>query len=520
MKKLFTFLCLLMLTLSSAWAQEKSALMQEAEALAADADAVAVGKLIAAIDYATTNADESQLQDAVDQFKADNADQEKDETAKVAVDWTKWAGANGFATWAAPQVTTYDGRTTYVVENYNGGSGSVVGEDYYGKEYMVGSNDGETLSDIVFQYDSEAQTLAQVTAYIAENADKTELQMWGRWTNVTLTAGEPAVLEPITVPSDLVTETYRLTAYDTYFDEDVSRDVEVGFYGTNEVYFKGLSEYTDDDNWVVGTIDSDGEVTIPETFIGANSSLFGGDNIFFPATTFTYDAETETFVCPTCFTTFDKDGNDWDELENVVLTKQTEREATPADPSIDVFALYDYIKESDTELQFRTYPLVELSIPVVDTEGNPMLTDKLSYVLYIIDASDVQQTLTITQDLYSEIPADMTEIPYNFDDDWDINVGGNPFYLNQDPNEIVTWKKIGVQSIYRGMDIEHRSEIVWYDIQAYIAEMQAELERVTGIDDILADSSRDRIVYDLQGRRVATPTKGLYIINGKKVMLK
>ena len=27
-------------------------------------------------------------------------------------------------------------------------------------------------------------------------------------------------------------------------------------------------------------------------------------------------------------------------------------------------------------------------------------------------------------------------------------------------------------------------------------------------------------VYDLQGRRVAQPTKGLYIVNGKKVVIK
>ncbi len=30
----------------------------------------------------------------------------------------------------------------------------------------------------------------------------------------------------------------------------------------------------------------------------------------------------------------------------------------------------------------------------------------------------------------------------------------------------------------------------------------------------------DNVYYDLQGRRVAKPTKGLYIVNGKKVIIK
>ena len=44
---------------------------------------------------------------------------------------------------------------------------------------------------------------------------------------------------------------------------------------------------------------------------------------------------------------------------------------------------------------------------------------------------------------------------------------------------------------------------------------------VTGIKAI--DNGQltiDDAVYDLQGRRVSKPTKGLYIVNGKKVIIK
>ena len=42
----------------------------------------------------------------------------------------------------------------------------------------------------------------------------------------------------------------------------------------------------------------------------------------------------------------------------------------------------------------------------------------------------------------------------------------------------------------------------------------------TGIDDVKGQSGEVKGVYDLQGRVVKTPSKGLYIINGKKVFVK
>ena len=48
-------------------------------------------------------------------------------------------------------------------------------------------------------------------------------------------------------------------------------------------------------------------------------------------------------------------------------------------------------------------------------------------------------------------------------------------------------------------------------------------EETTGISAALNDKGQmtnDKVVYDLQGRRVAQPTKGLYIVNGRKVVIK
>lgn len=45
-------------------------------------------------------------------------------------------------------------------------------------------------------------------------------------------------------------------------------------------------------------------------------------------------------------------------------------------------------------------------------------------------------------------------------------------------------------------------------------------ENVTGITSVAKQTTNSISYYDLQGRRVAQPTKGLYIVNGKKVIIK
>ena len=43
----------------------------------------------------------------------------------------------------------------------------------------------------------------------------------------------------------------------------------------------------------------------------------------------------------------------------------------------------------------------------------------------------------------------------------------------------------------------------------------------TGINAVKTTvDTKDAAVYDLQGRRVMQPTKGLFIVNGKKVVIK
>ena len=46
-------------------------------------------------------------------------------------------------------------------------------------------------------------------------------------------------------------------------------------------------------------------------------------------------------------------------------------------------------------------------------------------------------------------------------------------------------------------------------------------EIITGINEVASPASNgQKVIYDLQGRRITAPSKGLYIVNGKKVVIK
>ena len=302
--------------------------------------------------------------------------------------------------------------------------------------------------------------------------------------------------ETVTLPEGVVAETYYFKAIDTYSEQESSRDVQVAFNGENEVYFQGLSEFVPE-AWVKGTL-ADGKVTIPETYLGVYESMFGDYELNFAGAEFTYDADKNMFTAESYQTTTD-DGYPLDEYADITITKVVEMAATPATPSL-AFA--------QSMFDESVYNGLTLNIPLEDINGNPMVSSKLSYVI-LYEKDNVVSTLEFTTALYEKITENMTEIPYNYDDDWDIS--NSYIYLNQDEDELKSWSKVGVQSIYRGGGEENKSEIGWFDMSAYWS----------GINNIKADLNDGKaVIYNMAGQRLQHAQKGLNIINGKKVVMK
>ena len=204
---------------------------------------------------------------------------------------------------------------------------------------------------------------------------------------------------------------------------------------------------------------------------------------------------------------------------DVVITKVNLNAATPVDP---IILYFDGIND---------YPNIQFEILAEDVGGNPLDTDNFFYTLWV-EKDGTEQPLVLTAELYdSDFDEDMVEIPYTFTG-YEVYEKGELVYLRQDVEEMTTWTKIGVQSIYREGEKEGRSNIVWMDLDGYWEPV--------GIASAAQDKAQST-VYDLSGRRVgevkhernthassrgeggnlhSALSRGLYIIGGRKVLLK
>ena len=158
-------------------------------------------------------------------------------------------------------------------------TGQLVGEDEYGKEYMVGSSDGKTIENIVFTYDAEAKQFVLKNLFI-ENSVKEEIDQWGYYNKMTISKGLLPTYATVEAPEGLQTEQWTFLAQDRY-SEDVEAPVNVGIDG-NDMYIQGLCEYFPE-AWVKGTIDGTKVTFAPGQYFGS----IDGDDFFFGA----YDFE-------------------------------------------------------------------------------------------------------------------------------------------------------------------------------------------------------------------------------------
>ena len=336
--------------------------------------------------------------------------------------------------------------------------GQFVGFGKPDNYFMVGSDDDITVCDIVYYYDDEAKKLTQVTKNIYDSTKPDNFDIYnGKWLYSHYIIGEAVVVNPVEVPAGLETEAYSFTAMDDG-TESLTYQTMVGFDG-KDVYFKCFSGTTLD-LWAKGTLSDDGKtVTIPAgQFMG--TYYHGFDFDYYIAAVdgegnmvdlvLNYDAENATF---TTSQTMVFNANGWvldpiDIFTDVVIAKIVNKSVIPDDPSFDNISFWGL------------YPRLYLDIPDVDTEGNSLIIDKLYYSIWF-EKDGVRQLFTVLASEYEYVDEDMTEIPYTYDDDWDIYRGGHPIYLNPTDYDYESWTNIGVQSIYYGGEERTTSKIFW-----------------------------------------------------------
>ena len=319
------------------------------------------------------------------------------------------------------------------------------------------------LSPVTVAYDALAGTMTWPEDMLV--AERDEDGMYGYFTEITAMVKGTAP-DPLAAPDVITTEWYfKSQSLGTNQDtgetvaEDYNLHVQVAVVGT-DVFVKGLCEDIPD-AWIKGTLDpATNKVTFPtgQYFGQAGVLWFVFDCFFagygangFEDVVMDYDAtaKTLTMASPSYLLI----NAAWLLLDpNLILTDVTLQEiqdvaATPAQPEIVA-----------SKLSGTSFPSISIEVPDTDVDGNPLLVEKLFYQYwYEVDGS--QSLLTLDPADYTELTEPMTEIPYSFSDDWDIY----PYrlYLNQDFSD---WKKIGIQSIYRGGGQENKSEVSWKTI--------------------------------------------------------
>ena len=410
-------------------------------------------------------------------------------------------------------------------------SGQFVGEDQYGKEYLTGySLDDQknvTIADILFSYDALTRTITyNPSIYASETSAPNDPQaaMFCYVKQATYTLGGLAPLVPITVPEGLTVEPYLLHGTRTINEENSNGEFElvtekydlpvnIGFDG-EDVYIQGIVENVDY-AWAKATKDAQGKYVIPVgQYIGSSSLYNQTWDYFLAATkrmggitdiTLSYDATTNTFsTTQTIAVTSDREKADsYYTLNSVTIKKILEREATPSKPEMT-------FNSQKSPYGSTNWYFAELYVPLSDVEGEPMLSDKLSYVFLCDKGTGDPQPITFPSSKYYKLKEDMTEIPYDFTDGLDIS-RHTVYFERFGESELKTWQRLGLQTIYRGASSEKKSEICWVDL-----DWQA-----LGIVTVDADSAKTNgAIYSLSGQRLQKPQRGLNIIGGKKVLIK
>ena len=166
----------------------------------------------------------------------------------------------------------------------------------------------------------------------------------------------------------------------------------------------------------------------------------------------------------------------------------------PAAPAIQEVSPYD---ESDGMS-------VKFTIETKDINGKYIMPDYLYYNVYFDTDT---KPMTFTEDIYSGLDEDMTDIPYLFEDKEFFYVQGNThlFYA-----KVENYDRVGVQVLHKIDNNVSRSEIVW---------AKNPTTKIFGVEN---NPQIENITYtDLLGRKINKSTKGVSLktitySNGKK----
>lgn len=306
----------------------------------------------------------------------------------------------------------------------------------------------------------------------------------------------------VDVPKDLDIRTYSMEY------EQSGHLVNVGFRD-NDVYVQGISENNIPKAWWKGTIGSDGKLVFPLQFAQVYSTYllyfcgtdFRGETSASGGTTWdyqwtdgsaTFTINRETGIFSSEQAVFVNNADDHIERGETfrapLFRPYQEKAGTPSDPSI-----LTYLDNFDS----WGFSIMMPTIPLLDTEGNFMDPAKVSWQIFIDD----DEPFTLYQDEYKYLSEPIDEIPYLFTAEQNAQFSRSYIYEKAYAIYIFEtgFRRIGVQTVYRGGGEERRSNIAWHYFGG------------DAVKDIMTDRTGEVQHFDLSGRRVTDSHRGLTI---------
>ncbi|MGN0231223.1 MAG: hypothetical protein ACI4A8_03320 [Muribaculaceae bacterium] len=318
---------------------------------------------------------------------------------------------------------------------------------------------------------------------------------------------------PVEIPADAVVEEYSMS-----YEENgtaAAQLVSVAKVG-DDFYIKGFNPILPEAT-MKGSLNAEGKVEFPIQILAVPSerTYYAVDKqiyYLYPYTvetvdevetkvaqekiTFDYDAETGKLTSADTFA-FNIGRNFYNNPSKVyaspVLNKMTGADQIPAAPQVVNFTPY---------ASGSGYGMITVSIPKTDVDGVALDTNNLYWQL---EADG--EVMTLSTDDYWELADDMVEVPVTFEDDWDIDILSNgnvaiSFYVS--PSE-----SIGIRSVYYNKSGNRTvSAINLVDPQGNAI--------TSGVDDVVASKSSNPVnveYFDVLGRKAQEAIK-----NGVSIM--
>lgn len=405
--------------------------------------------------------------------------------------------------------TAWGSKNVYYATRLTGSTSDITGYK------TVYDSNGELDGDIRFQFNNNVlkQVTTDGTEIIGFTNDEGEYTGYGSYGwNIRLIEDEP-----VKVPAGLTKELYQESYYNG--SETVDMPVYVARDG-NDVYLFNASDTT---IAAKGTINGDKCVFKAGQYAG-HSDGYGRQFYFYPFKwrytnynwTFTpltdslvmnYDAETETFSCPKGYGFYFHVGNSSDSeyytnaCPNGKFAKYFEKAATPNVP--EIYNPEEQFENYQEHTNGYSYGQVTLVLDYHDTEGNFIDPNKMTWCMYIDDPEYPFVFDSIDYYLGDDV-AEMEEIPYYFQAPGGIvaysTITRGIYFFT----EVVD--SIGFEQIFYGGGERRSSGIVWYNVHT------GTINGITPTSATNMADKRQNAYYDLSGRRLSAPQRGVTIV--------